>query len=195
MRMSQRRGLALGLAVTVLAGGVLLGQQGAPASTDAAGATAERSTFPPLPSVPPTYPQQTPQPLQGMPAVTPTRPGQIPAFDTEALRTWVTHHPLPGTAPATTMPTVASIDCSLTAVQASKSLDGQSVNVPDGTPVCLVVVMGSFTFADVPPPRGTAVTPTSYPDGFEVFDATTGNLLMDGGLAVPPGSATPQSGG
>jgi hypothetical protein len=79
---------------------------------------------------------------------------------------------------------LVKIDCPLTAAQASAVLGGQSVNVPDSTPVCLVTLGGSFTFG-VAPPHGEAATPPTYSDGFEVFDATTGNLLMDGGLATP----------
>jgi hypothetical protein len=192
MRTSQRSGLALGIAVAVLAGGVVLGQQDAAAASQSAGLPVTAPTLPPLPSAPPTYPAQTPQPVQGLPAIAPTRPGQIPAFETEAVQAWVTRHPMPGAAPTTTAPTVVQVDCSLNAAQASKVLDGQSVNVPDGTPVCLVTLRGSFTFDDVPPPHGAKVTPPTYTEGFEVFDAMTGNLLMDGGLAAPSGSPTPQ---
>jgi hypothetical protein len=85
--MSQRNGLAVAISVAVLVGGLLLGQQGTSTPSEADGAPAAMApTFPPLPSAPPTYPQQTPHPIEGIPAIAPTHPGQIPAFETEAVQ-------------------------------------------------------------------------------------------------------------
>jgi hypothetical protein len=59
-------------------------------------------------------------------------------------------------------------------------LYGESTGLPDSAPVVFVTLSGAFTFAG---PHGVSAT---YPYGFEVFDAETGNLLLAGGLTQAP---------
>jgi hypothetical protein len=75
------------------------------------------------------------------------------------------------------MPSVVRV-AFLTSAQVSALLGGESTGVPDDTLLCYVELQGNFTF---PSPQGTTQT---FTKGVEVFDAQTGNLLMDGGLVT-----------
>lgn len=77
-----------------------------------------------------------------------------------------------------TSSTTSSVDAVrfLSAQEVSKLLNGESTGQPDSTPLCYVQIHGEYQYAS---PDGHTVV---FHAGFEVFDATTGNLLMAGAL-------------
>lgn len=63
--------------------------------------------------------------------------------------------------------------------QVSVLLDGESTGVADNTLLCFVEFRGDVVFMNSAP---GAARPLSFSHEYEVFDAHTGNLLMQGGL-------------
>jgi hypothetical protein len=85
-----------------------------------------------------------------------------------------THRP-PFTVPGTPNPVVVSVQF-MTAQQASAQLGGESMGVSDSPRLCLVYVSGTFQNTWGPVGPGTPVPP--FTQGWMVFDAHTGNLLV-----------------
>jgi len=67
----------------------------------------------------------------------------------------------------------------LPAGRVSQLLNGESIGRPDNAIVAYVVVQGPISTAGFPLPSG-ALMPPSSPKGTLVFDAQTGNLLVEG---------------
>lgn len=61
----------------------------------------------------------------------------------------------------------------------SDLLNDESTGVPDNTLLCFVEFQGNVAFVNSPP---GATQPLSFSHVYEVFDAHTGNPLMQGGL-------------
>jgi hypothetical protein len=79
------------------------------------------------------------------------------------------------TVPGTPNPVVVSVKF-MTAQQASAQLGGESMGVPDSTLLCLVWVSG--TFQNTHGPVDNTTTVPTFTQGWMVFDAHTGNLLV-----------------
>src|SRR5258708_31985413 len=85
---------------------------------------------------------------------------------------WVSTHQTDNQVAGTPSATVISVEF-LTSKQVSTRLHGESTGVPDDILLCYVRVHGTF---ETNPPQG--VPAVVYHDGYLVFDAQTGNLLM-----------------
>jgi hypothetical protein len=131
---------------------------------------------------PPTTGYATPGPA-GVPAIQPNAAlaqagGAGPYFTEADVRQYFAAHRSSFTVPGTPNPVVVSGQF-LTAKQASAQLGEEEVAASDSTLVCLVFVSRIFqdTTAPIvgtPPTAGTTVT-----QGAMVFDAHTGNLLVN----------------
>jgi len=99
-------------------------------------------------------------------------------IDTSAVASYVLSHPLPRAMHNGSLARPTGIQKIVFArsQNISKLLDGESMGVPDNTLLCYVLVSGVFAFPT--PSRGQEIV---YHQGIEVFDATTGNLLLAGG--------------
>jgi hypothetical protein len=137
----------------------------------------------PLATQPPPGPRpvtgQTTHPL-GIPSIQPraalAQAGGAGPYYTEAdVRQYVATHRPGFTVPGTPNPVVVSVQF-LTAQQASAQLGGESMDVSDSTLVCLVYVSG--TFQSTSGPVGITATVPTFTQGWMVFDAHTGNLLV-----------------
>ena len=112
----------------------------------------------------------------GVPAIRPRADlasSSGPRFTAEDVRQYVLTHHLPFAAPGSPHPTVVSVQF-LTAAQVRTQLDGESMDVPDPTLLCLVRVSGTFLNTMAPP----GASPKPFHEGVMVFDAHTGNLLV-----------------
>jgi hypothetical protein len=179
--------LVLGL---VLAGVGLLGVLGAAQPATASGDASVRAGVPsvtPPPKV--TYPARTPQAPPGIPAIRPTRPGQIPAFTSADAQRYVAAHPMPHN--AALEPHMMVMWVAILPSRQVSALLHADFGRPGGALLCVVQAQGTFTFLGPPPRDKGAIATITYRYGFEVFDATTGNLLMHGGLKQPLGTPTP----
>lgn len=144
--------------------------------------------IPPItpPAEPPTYPTRPSQRPTGIPAISPTLQ-QIPAFSKQDVSNYVNTHAMPGNLAPRANVRVLQFLCGPVAPTLTAILGGPiTTGLPDDTLVCFVELQGTFIFA------GPAVPSADHPQrqqvsftlGFEVFDATTGNLLIEGG--IPP---------
>jgi hypothetical protein len=120
------------------------------------------------------------EPPLGLPSIQPraalVQAGGAGPYYTEAdVRQYVATHRPPFTVPGTPNPVVVSVQF-ITAQQASAQLGGESMDVSDSTLVCLVYVSGIFV--DTDGPIGPTATVTPFTQGWMVFDAHTGNLLV-----------------
>jgi hypothetical protein len=157
------------------------------------GTTASRSvpgvTIPATPNVTPipvgTVPVTgtgSPQPAPGLPGVTPSSPGSIPAFTPTELDQFVLNNPIPGNMGGSNGNGNGTITQTefLTGKQISDLLGGEPTEMPDDAPLAYVELSGDFTFP------GVANNPNlHFKFAFEVFDAATGALIMEGGLDQP----------
>ena len=127
-------------------------------------------------------PTAAPRPV-GAPAVTPTLTG-VPAFSKQDVIKYVNTHNIPFNIAALSSHSVGQVSF-ITSKQVNDFLHRQNTHIPDNYLLCFVTFYGAFIFSGPPVPKGKAATIT-YQSAFEVFDATTGNLLMGGGLLSPP---------
>jgi len=114
----------------------------------------------------------------GIPALTPqVRQRNGAMFDTTLVSSYVLTHPMPRTL-RQEVPTKTAIQKIVYAKSQdiSKLLDGENLGVPNDTVLCYVQMSGTFVFPSLP-----GVPDMVYHQGVEVFDATTGNLLLAGG--------------
>lgn len=114
--------------------------------------------------------------IVGSPAIRPTRKQIIPSFSSTDVVTYMSGRPLARTLSSSKLSSAYMTVQFLPSKMVSARLLGEPTGLPDSTLLCLVIAHGTFTFSG---PEGTMVT---YPVGYEVFDARTGNLLMWGGL-------------
>ncbi|HEX6817084.1 MAG TPA: hypothetical protein VF120_01820 [Ktedonobacterales bacterium] len=119
----------------------------------------------------------------GVPAIMPHGLQQTGATFTAAdVTQWINSNQI-GVQPAgAARPQVISVDF-ITAAQASQRMGGESVGVPDSSLVCFAQVRGDFiTYG---PPSGKhmqgEVATLHDHDYTLVFDAQTGNILVEGG--------------
>lgn len=111
----------------------------------------------------------------GIPAITPhlkTTDGRQPTFTETDVVQWVRAHPMESALPGSVPASVASV-AFITSQVVSAQLLGESTGLPDGALVCYVRVTGKF--ASYSPVGGP---PLIYHDGYILFDAVTGNLIM-----------------
>jgi hypothetical protein len=171
--------LALGIAVIAIC--VMAAR---PPSASAHGAAAIL-TPPPVtpPSTPPAYPNAPRVPISGIPGVSatggPVTQAQVMAFLQQ-------QRGLPQTL-ASERSTIMSVRGE-TARQVADTL--QNTDLPDSTMLWVAELSGHFVFP------GSSQQPNGlpFPYAFEVFIASNGNLVMEGGLAQPltaPPSSTP----
>jgi hypothetical protein len=127
---------------------------------------------------------------QGNPAITPSGTG-AQALTEADVRAYLQQHPTMPYAQRDSRVSISSIAfLPSRAVQAA--LHGESTGYPSTALLCLVVVTGFFDFPH--PPDATA----QYRQGFLVYDAANGNLIMSGGIrttAVPGVAAAAWVGG
>jgi hypothetical protein len=118
----------------------------------------------------------------GVPSIQPraalARAGGAGPYYTEAdVRQYFATHRPSSTVPGTPNPVVVSVQF-LTAKQASAQTGGEGMGVPDSTLVCLVFVSGTFNNASWAPTVDTPTADATFTQGWSVFDAHTGNLLV-----------------
>jgi hypothetical protein len=151
-----------------------------------AGAAGGETTIRPTTTPPPF---ETPGPLpapgtaHGVPAITPTHNG-VPAFTTDDMGAYALKHPPEGLIGNGGAGSITRDEFLPSEVVGA--LLHVPTNQPDGTPLGYVELAGDFTFAG--PLRDQ---PLHFPYRFDAFDATTGNLVLSGGLNQPT-PKTPQ---
>jgi len=113
----------------------------------------------------------------GIPALTPQSRQQNGAmFDTTTVSTFVRGHPMPRTLRiGSSKPAAIQKIVFAKSQDISKLLDGENLGVPSNTLLCYVQMRGTFEFPT--PSRGGGYVSDQ---GVEVFDATTGNLILAG---------------
>lgn len=120
--------------------------------------------------------QRAISPIVGIQAIRPTKTYALPSFSVADVITYSSGKPLAHTLVSSSLTSANMTVQFLPSKEVSARLFGEPTGLPDSTLLCLVITRGTFTFSG---PEGTTVT---YPIGYEVFDARTGNLLMWGGL-------------
>lgn len=154
-------------------------------SANAAAATSVKP-IPPRPTFHPLQIQQTY--VGGSPAITPRFPQNVaesataPSFTKADVVAFLNQSTFPaGPVVKGAQMTILTIQF-VSAQQASKLMDGESVGRPDNALVCYVEMEGPFllTGVSVPPEPSGKKYPTTAKYGHEVFDAHTGNLLVWG---------------
>ncbi|MFL5702851.1 MAG: hypothetical protein ACJ8AG_08480 [Ktedonobacteraceae bacterium] len=116
----------------------------------------------------------------GIPAITPTlntAAAGSPHFTVEDVKQYIAKHGFHG-GPTTTggNPQIRAIDF-ISSQEASARLHGASIGLPDTTMICYVELYGPF-HVKASLPAGAAPFPPSN-IGVEIFDAQTGNLVME----------------
>jgi hypothetical protein len=111
---------------------------------------------------------------QGSPAIK-ANTTAVPGYTLDDVKQFVTAHPI-RTSPDGAPPATISRAEFMSSKQVSELLNGTRTGFPDDYMLCYVELAGAFTFSG---PMGATRT---YQRGFEVFDASTGNRLMVGGL-------------
>ncbi len=129
----------------------------------------------PIPSVPaPVETEPVLPPSAGVPAITHAGGGPPTSADVKAF---VTKHGFPGGKTVSGgAPTVLQITL-MSAKQAKALLKGESTDRPDTAMVFYVQLQGPFVLS-MPTPPG--IKPITVQKGEELFDATTGNLILFG---------------
>ena len=126
-------------------------------------------------------PTRTSHPSPGVPAISPRvgafSPSQA-AFTHDDVMQYVNTHPIPQAHVVKGSLKVTGVSL-LMSQQVSVLLDGESTGVADNTLLCFVEFRGDVVFISGAP---GATRPLSFSHVYEVFDAHTGNLLMQGGL-------------
>lgn len=123
----------------------------------------------------PTDHQATTQPAPGLPAI-PTHNNTTPAFSAADVRQFINTHPLPNDL----LPTghvVVTQATFMTSENASHLMAGEPTGLPPQSLVCYTTIAGGFTL-HAGPPAATKAT-KQVPMAVLIFDAATGNLLMD----------------
>jgi hypothetical protein len=129
--------------------------------------------------------------IQGIPAITPhlnlaanaasTASGgtaTLPTFTADDASAWVTAHVLPAHQQAYGTVTISSVTF-LPYEQASQwQATGGNLNLPAGTPLCVVVLDGSFGLTSPWTHSPIPATPATYSHAVLVFNGVTGNLLV-----------------
>ena len=142
-------------------------------------------TPPAIPKEPVTYPERAAQPPTGTPAMHPTHPDQTPAFTVDELRQYLLNTPgALGNNKASTVK-ITRIDCNMRGGDVGGLLARVNTGLSNDMSVCYVEFNGTFTYYGLPAPRAPHGTFLTFATGFEVFNATTGNLLLTGGLDHP----------
>ncbi len=162
---------ALGAVIVLLAAAAFHQALGAGAPAAEAQVYAAAATPPPTPAA---YPAPQYVQVGGLPAISASG-----GMTREAVTQFVTAHPVPPGFVTSGTPKLSRLEL-LSSAAVTKLLLGEPTGLPDTAMVYFVVEQGSFT---VTSPMGKA---TTYPVGYDVFDATTGNLIMDGGLSATP---------
>ena len=127
------------------------------------------------------------QPPPGIPAITPSNPNPAPgepAFDEADVRAQVAAAAPPGPAAvgtfAHTGPLTVTAVAFLPAGEVERRLPS-SLGRPADTLVCLITIAGAFMRPAAPPgPDGARWPPVTFTSSVLVFDARTGNLLLQG---------------
>lgn len=176
IRPPMHRGTALraglGLVATIVLGGVMVSTS-APTSAGLGG-TSLPYGYTPGPSL---YPWAT-----GVPAIKPHAvissggagaSDAVPTFTKADIVAWVSSTPFGAAVVGDPPPIVTSV-AFLTDAQVASKLHGEDPGIPPSSLVAYVRVSG--TFAQYSPLGGS---PLIYHSGYLVFDAHTGNLLMD----------------
>lgn len=182
------RPLAVGIISAIL--GVVLLLSACASGSDSTSATGnDRSvagvSIPPTPNVTPPPSGTTlaggngaGMPAPGLPGITPSNPGTVPAFSMDDLKHYVSGHPIPGNMGGG-QGTITQSEF-LLSKQVTHLLGGEPTEMPDNAPLAYVELSGDFVFP------GVANNPLlRFKNAFEVFDATTGALIMEGGLSQP----------
>ncbi len=113
----------------------------------------------------------------GVPAISPTLPGKIPAYTTEDVRRYISSHALPaGLTVSGKQPAITKIEF-ISAHQANLLLQGKSIERPDTALVCYVELNGLF-FKNSGSSSGATPPSATNSTAIEIFDAKTGNMLM-----------------
>lgn len=100
----------------------------------------------------------------------------VPAFTVNDVVSYVTTHPFAGGPTISGKPpSVVSVKF-ITSQLASQNLNGESTGLSDNASVCYVELYGPFTLEGASVPLGAKLHPAN--NVIEVFDASTGNLLM-----------------
>ncbi|MGA2636271.1 hypothetical protein [Methylocella sp.] len=120
-------------------------------------------------------PQGTPKRPTGLPGLT-VNPGAPEPFTKSDVAAYFATHNLPLNAGAKGDFTVANLEF-LTAKQASDRLAGEPTGLNDNDRVGFATLTGKFIFSG---PSNTK--PATFSSAYALFDAATGNLLMDGTL-------------
>lgn len=148
-------------------------------------ASAAGSPQPQVPPPPPQSSQKVGPPIphgssgrlpEGVPAIHPRAAvgGNGATFTAADVIQWVNANPRLEHAAGNTPMQVVSVEF-ITAAKASQRLHGEPIGRPDAAIVCYVHVHGDFQ-AYAPP--GYESASHAYHDGYLLFDAQTGNLLM-----------------
>ncbi|HEX8983592.1 MAG TPA: hypothetical protein VF792_12525 [Ktedonobacterales bacterium] len=115
----------------------------------------------------------------GIPAIQPRAAAMANGarFTSADVRSYIAAHPkiLEG-APGKPTPTVTSVQF-MSAGQASAMMQGESIGLPDASPVCVVTVQGTFSLTWGPRSTNGATSET-VSTHILVFDVQTGNLLI-----------------
>jgi hypothetical protein len=120
----------------------------------------------------------------GEPAIKPTING-VPAFSKLDVINYITTHPMLFTnTPDSTIKVGENDIAFITSKEVNRFINRQNTGIPDNYLLCFALLTGPFTFSGPPTDKGQSSTGT-YAQAYEVFDATTGNLLMGGALAQP----------
>jgi hypothetical protein len=113
----------------------------------------------------------------GILAIKPVNSASVPSFPTASVINYIRQSP-------TIRSVIASpnrIVVSVKAAGALPSLIGTSTGLPPDYRVVYADITGRIVAPDAPASSTIGRLPT-YTHGFAIFDAKTGNLLMDGGL-------------
>lgn len=119
----------------------------------------------------------------GIPAITPRAnlmSASGPRFTRDDVIQYIGTHPqILGAIPGKPAPVVTSVQF-VTAAQASVLLQGESIGLPDSSPVCIVRAKGSFASSYSPPPILANKAEAPATTAVLVFDAHTGNMIISG---------------
>ena len=121
-----------------------------------------------------------PQQSIGIPAITPTlylQAPNSPTFTVEDVKQYIAKHGFHG-GPTTTgnSPQIHVIDF-ISSKEASARLHGASIGLPDTAVVCYVELGGPFQVEASLPSGASPFPPSAI--GVDIFDAQTGNLVME----------------
>jgi hypothetical protein len=113
----------------------------------------------------------------GIPAITvQSAVSTTPRVQKSDVIAFLKSHPFPaGPAVAGATPVLTAVDL-ISSKEASQRLKGESIGLSDNAPVYYVQWKGPFNPVNESVPAGVTIKPVAT--GVEVFDATTGNLLL-----------------